>query len=233
MEICEKMSMNSDDMQRMSKVLRHRLRNIASGIGSAVNLIDEESGDSLPSGLREYFPLINRECQSLSIMAERFGLLWSPYTEETLPCDATLIVQEKILSLSEQFPNVEFRTRLQGEISVPGLLQSALHELMLNACEAAPRGVVGIIQQQEGGFLIWTVSDSGPGMPEKDRAQVFKPFFTSKPRHIGLGLPIARRIAEHYGGTCNPATACDTTPEWSVTLSYPLSQTGSQTEAMN
>jgi signal transduction histidine kinase len=48
-----------------------------------------------------------------------------------------------------------------------------------------------------------TVTDSGPGIPEDRRELVFQPFFTTKKQKEGrgLGLYIAREIAEYHGGT--------------------------------
>ena len=44
------------------------------------------------------------------------------------------------------------------------------------------------------------VEDAGAGVHESQRGAVLEPFYTTKPGHAGLGLNIARRIAERYGG---------------------------------
>jgi signal transduction histidine kinase len=44
-----------------------------------------------------------------------------------------------------------------------------------------------------------SISDDGPGIPEEDRTKIFEPYFTRKPNGMGLGLYIARLIAEPYG----------------------------------
>ena len=62
-----------------------------------------------------------------------------------------------------------------------------------------------------------TFSDTGPGIPEDVRARIFTPFFTTKSRGSGLGLPTAKRLVEAHHGTitieCPPAGgtryACD------------------------
>ena len=46
--------------------------------------------------------------------------------------------------------------------------------------------------------LIW-VHDDGPGIPVEDHLKVFEPFFTSDPKGTGLGLFMARELAEANG----------------------------------
>ena len=45
------------------------------------------------------------------------------------------------------------------------------------------------------------ISDNGPGIPEKDRENIFEPFFSTKPSGFGLGLANARKIVEQHNGT--------------------------------
>ena len=56
-------------------------------------------------------------------------------------------------------------------------------------------------------------SDDGPGIPEADRAQIFEPYFTTRPNGMGLGLYIARLVIEPhgtltYGDECDLPGAC-------------------------
>jgi signal transduction histidine kinase len=44
------------------------------------------------------------------------------------------------------------------------------------------------------------VEDTGTGIAEGDRAQLFRPFFTTRERGVGMGLAICRRIVEENGG---------------------------------
>ena len=48
---------------------------------------------------------------------------------------------------------------------------------------------------------VW-VEDEGPGLP--DTANLFVPFFTTKPQGSGIGLVLSRQIAEAHGGTLEP-----------------------------
>jgi len=55
----------------------------------------------------------------------------------------------------------------------------------------------------EGGRTLVRVriADTGPGIPEKDRPNIFEPFYTTKPSGFGLGLANARKIVEQHNGT--------------------------------
>ena len=45
------------------------------------------------------------------------------------------------------------------------------------------------------------VRDSGPGLPQDGIDAIFEPFYTTKPRGLGMGLAISRTIVELHGGT--------------------------------
>jgi signal transduction histidine kinase len=85
-------------------------------------------------------------------------------------------------------------------------LQSAIYNLLLNACQAATRSVdmpvVEVCLVEVGQWLYITIVDNGPGIPASIRETLFDPFVTTgKPNGTGLGLTLARRIAEEHGGS--------------------------------
>jgi signal transduction histidine kinase len=85
-------------------------------------------------------------------------------------------------------------------------LESAIYNLLLNACQAATRSThvpevrVDLTEVDE--QICVTISDNGPGIPAPVRRTLFNPFVTAgKPNGTGLGLTLARRIAEEHGGS--------------------------------
>ena len=81
-------------------------------------------------------------------------------------------------------------------------LEQALANLVLNAVEAAPakNGEVLVSLTKRDGRAVISVDDNGPGVAEEIAERLFEPFETTKPRGMGLGLPLAKEIAARHGG---------------------------------
>lgn len=90
----------------------------------------------------------------------------------------------------------------------PIQIQQVLVILIRNAIEAFGKPEPGkrlrvslsTIADVENGRVVILVSDNGPGMKPEYAASLFKPFTTSKPGNLGMGLSIARRLCEGNGG---------------------------------
>ena len=88
----------------------------------------------------------------------------------------------------------------------PLLFTQALVNLIVNAAEAmAPSGGNVEITARRAYVLghdevAIRVADRGPGIPERQLGELFKPFFTTKPEGHGLGLAISQNILLEHGG---------------------------------
>jgi signal transduction histidine kinase len=93
-------------------------------------------------------------------------------------------------------------------VADPRKLRQALFNLVHNAVKFSPHGGEVLVEvQRDGERVRFVVYDQGPGIPAADQQNVFEPFFHAKARQegarqpgSGLGLPVARRIAEAHGG---------------------------------
>jgi signal transduction histidine kinase len=82
-------------------------------------------------------------------------------------------------------------------------LQQVFMNLMLNAIEAMKDSGGELTvksQRQRDGQLLFSVSDTGPGLPAGNVDQIFSAFFTTKSQGSGMGLAISRSIVESHGG---------------------------------
>jgi two-component system, cell cycle sensor histidine kinase and response regulator CckA len=104
-------------------------------------------------------------------------------------------------------------------------IEQALTNLLTNAIQAASvrEGFAGLVEvraRREGADIIIEVQDNGVGMAPEIKADIFKPFFTTKTAEhgTGLGLPIAKDAVESHGGTI----VCESEPGRGATFRIQL-----------
>lgn len=98
-------------------------------------------------------------------------------------------------------------------------MRGALMNLILNAIEAMPQGGTLIIAaNQTDETLRLEITDTGPGMNDDEVKKILEPFYTTKERGLGLGMPYAKRIIEQHGG----AISINSRPGEGTTISLTL-----------
>ena len=108
----------------------------------------------------------------------------------------------------------------------PDQLKEVLVNLLVNACEMmVDGGEIRILEKEEekgptGPFVVISISDNGPGIPEAIQEKIFQPFFSTKEEGTGLGLSIASRIVEKHGGTLTLKSKEGTGTTFTITLPY-------------
>ncbi len=132
----------------------------------------------------------------------------------TAEIDMHAVVEESVDATSQLFRDKDVDLSVRLPDSVPRVrgdrdrLLQVLINLLSNAVKfSSPgRGRVEVRLATEDGWVRVDVQDSGPGIKPADHERIFEKFrqagdtLTGKPRGTGLGLPISRRIIEHFGG---------------------------------
>lgn len=137
------------------------------------------------------------------------------------PFDINALVVSMEPGIREVLPaKVDLKTHLAPSLlpvhADPDQTEWLLMELVLNGCEAMPRGGHLSIQTAAvdfdrpgirqgvsiapGAYVVLSVRDSGIGMDADTRALLFEPFFTTKPGSFGLGLSSIHGIVKQAGG---------------------------------
>jgi len=189
--------MEEQDLARMNRVLRHRLRNLASGIKSSITFLGQELEDRLKPEEREYFPLFLDACDSIKLLTDRLSLLFDdPPTGNATHLG--LLLDRVQTRIHARFPTSTIKITdecpLELELPTDVPLAIALEEVLVNAVEAAPHGEVLCDFRQSGDELKCLIYDKGEAVLDDQVSDFFLPFFTTRTQHLGVGLPIARKM---------------------------------------
>lgn len=185
----------------VTSVLRHDLRNRFASIRNASYYLMRQAQKSelwkADPRVEVFFQLIDRELASAEELLSARGPSAPVEAEGRVAlCDAAeqALAHSRIPSVIRVERTWQDRSLVDGEGENLVLLVRCLIE---NAVEAMPGGgTLGVrtVRGEEGRILL-EVSDTGPGIPEAQRARVFEPFMTTKPGHAGVGLCIVQRLA--------------------------------------
>lgn len=126
---------------------------------------------------------------------------------ELIDVDIEGVIKKALDSFTPQItaqaitPKFSAKRKLPGFKADPAEIEQIFTNLFLNAIdEMSAGGELTIDLDYDGRDLIITVSDSGRGIPAEHIPNIFDPFFSTKARGTGMGLPIVLRIVKNYGG---------------------------------
>lgn len=192
----------------------HELMTPLNGILGALQLIELEADTIRPAELRELLGIVRASAERQYWLAHKLVLYFDLESRRGKGAPAAPAEAEAAVGAAvERVGRVEQRTTdlvtrmAPGSVSADGVhLTEAVAELVENACHHAPAGQpITITGEVAGGRYRIAVCDHGPGLTAQERAAVrpFRQFGRDKGEQqgLGLGLAIARTVAELAGGT--------------------------------
>jgi two-component system, sporulation sensor kinase E len=119
------------------------------------------------------------------------------------PVIAAVIDSPNVQSRAREYAlNLKLDACLPEVLSDPTSFGEVLRNLLDNAFDATPAG--GTVQvrgyRKSPTAFVLSVRDSGRGLTNPDKDQLFRPFFTTKENGMGLGLPFIKRVMDTCGG---------------------------------
>jgi two-component system sensor kinase FixL len=187
----------------LAAVLAHEVKNPLAAVSGAIQVL---SGRLPTEDDREIVGEVLRRLDALSAMMSDLLLFARPPKPKRSPVQIAELVEGLVAFMRHDRNWADVRMLVEGEAPLvhadAELLKVALQNLLVNAAQAMQmRGDILVGMDVVGDTVRIDVVDSGSGIPPEVQARVFTPFFTTKSRGTGLGLPTVRRIAEAHGGT--------------------------------
>jgi signal transduction histidine kinase len=191
---------------RMIATIVHDFRNPMTAIQGYGNLLDEE----VPAERRrQYVRLVIEETNRMGGMIDEILEFTRGEPATLRPRVVTIAALadavERVVAPQLKPRGVSLRRRLdyEGEMVIDvDRLTRALLNFVSNALDAMPGGgTLTLASRRAEGRVEIIVADTGVGISEELQTRLFEPFFThGKPKGLGLGLSIARKIVEEHGG---------------------------------
>jgi two-component system, OmpR family, sensor kinase len=182
---------------QMAAMVAHEVRNPLGILRANVELAREKLADA-PGRDRERFDDMLAEIERINGLTQEFMSLARDVPLVVEPVELLALCQEIVsdAQLAVKSARIE-ATGIERTIDGDrGKLRQAIYNLVLNAAQMGAHDV-----QVEVGADRITVIDDGPGIPPEVAKTLFEPFVTRREGGTGLGLAVARRVAERHGGT--------------------------------
>lgn len=206
--------------------LSHQMRGPLSVITLAAAKLRPASMSQDPD-LAPLVEALDRNARRLQRQVENLMRL-ERYTAEEIPVRPQRIFPARVLDrvieesqdeASRKGLRLEVRGNRTAEIEAdPELLLDALGNLVENAVKYTERGAVTVSMDEVDDRVEFRVADTGPGIDERRRAELFQPTVPGKPGGVGLGLAVARRAAAAQQGEIGVRTEVGRGSEFWFTL---------------
>jgi len=208
----------NEHRETMEKREREITYDIIEGARRISERIDEDIGRPLRSmmsvadAIRDEYPdasdlanLLEGNLDHVDKMLYEVSSLTSPENLKRTVIDLYEVVNVTLDSMSIPDEVVVHREYSDSFIAIHGdfhRLSRVIRELLMNSVEALEAGGnIRVRLRQAEGYAEVEIRDDGPGISPEARASLFKPFKSSKPRAMGLGLAYSKEVVEAHGGT--------------------------------
>jgi len=187
----------------MAAVIAHEVKNPLAGIRGVMQVMGGRmtAGSMDEKMTRE----IVKRIDSLDAMMKDMLLFARPPQPKRLPIDIAPLVGVTASLLREDAALRDVDVRIEGSAPLVSgdaeMLKMVFQNLLVNGVQAMHgHGTIRVEIKPVNGACRIVFADTGPGIPLDIRAKIFTPFFTTKSRGTGLGLPTAKRFIEAHDG---------------------------------
>ncbi|NVM20856.1 MAG: two-component sensor histidine kinase [Desulfobacterales bacterium] len=191
----------------MVAAVSHEVRNPLGIITSTAELLKLKLSGG-PDRQAQLAEVIVQEGGRLNGIVTDFLNFARPRAPNLMPCRVDEVLQRNLTFLAPEINkdgyeiHQRFATHIPKIQADPGMLYQAFLNILMNAMQAMPEGgSIYIELSARWAALTIIFTDEGNGIPEESLGKIWEPFFTTKDKGSGLGLPIVKKIVEGHGGT--------------------------------
>ncbi len=183
--------------------LAHETRNPLNIIRGLAQMISKQQ-DASPE-IRGRTREIIDETDRVTAQLNEFINYSRPREVRRAPVSVGSVVAEVVRALNYDIEDKKIRLEVTGEqLTIEAdeqLLRQALFNLLMNAIQAADGDgqIQVVVTRQDASEASLEVRDNGPGVPVENRADIFKPYFTTTQNGTGLGLAVVQQIVLAHG----------------------------------
>lgn len=194
----------------MGSAVAHGIRNPLAAIRTSAEL----ALDTPDPANREAAADIIGEVDRLETWVRDLLSYARPVSGLAKPVDVSRLAGEALANFDREAARRGIATELRVDPRLPSvsadplLLGQVIGSVLANAFEALGQGGrIEVTTHWEDDKVCVAVCDDGPGMAPDKLARIFKPFYTTKAKGLGVGLPLAKRIVERFGGDIRVGSA--------------------------
>jgi signal transduction histidine kinase len=196
-------------LDQLGAGMAHTLRNTATGARLAIEIFQRKNPQASSS---ESLGMALQQLELMETFIQKFLRLGQQTSNVRAELDLADVIDGALPLVRPAFDHAHVRLETHvGSESIlvegdPESLRELILNLLLNALEATGASggdafVVLAVDSSEDGAVEIRVADSGPGPAPETSERMFEPFVSEKPEGTGLGLHLARQIAEAHGGS--------------------------------
>jgi two-component system sensor histidine kinase ChvG len=205
-----------DAIEAFAADVAHEIKNPLTSLRSAVETVarveDPEQQKKLMSIILDDVQRLDRLISDISD-ASRLDAELSRAETDTVEIGELLRALLAVQEAGERADAPRFRLDVldHQDLAAPGIegrLGQVFRNLISNAVTfSPPGGTIRLAAQRQGGDVVISIADEGPGIPEGKLEAVFQRFYTERPAgekfgtHSGLGLSISKQIVDAHGGS--------------------------------
>lgn len=192
---------------RIARTIAHEVRNPLTNVNLSVEQLRNELGSGAES-FQLYFDIIIRNCERINQLITELLNSAKPTTLQYEAIRLNDLISETLALAHDRInlKHIKLIEEYKAGCSISAdkaKMQTALLNIIINAVEAMQenKGILQIRTFDKGDMCAVSITDNGSGISKENINKLFDPFFSGKPKGMGLGLTTAQNIIFTHRGT--------------------------------